>query len=88
MQLQSAIARLMRSQRPEKLAALREASGTDLNTANGWCVGQVHLRERLDRDSSLRAIAQPGAGARRGPVAGVLRPATPATSAAPRIGSR
>jgi EmrB/QacA subfamily drug resistance transporter len=57
LQLQSAIARLMRSQRPERFAALRSASGTDLNTANGWCVGQVHLRERLDRDTSLAAIA-------------------------------
>ncbi len=57
LQLQCAIARLMRSQRPEKFAALRTASGTDLNTANGWCVGQVQLRERLDRDTSLAAIA-------------------------------
>jgi hypothetical protein len=57
-QLQSAIARLIRSQRPENLAALREASGSELDTANGWCVGQVHVRERLDRDTSLAAIAQ------------------------------
>ncbi|MFF5290022.1 MDR family MFS transporter [Paractinoplanes globisporus] len=56
-QLQTAIARLIRSQRPERLAALREASGSELDTANGWCVGQVHVRERLDRDTSLRAIA-------------------------------
>jgi hypothetical protein len=57
-QLQSAIARLIRSQRPENPAALREASGSELDTANGWCVGQVHVRERLDRDTSLAAIAQ------------------------------
>jgi EmrB/QacA subfamily drug resistance transporter len=57
-QLQSAIARLLRSQRPENLAALREASGSELNTADGWCVSQVHVRERLDRDTSLTAIAQ------------------------------
>jgi EmrB/QacA subfamily drug resistance transporter len=57
-QLQSAIARLIRSQRPEKLAAMREASGSQLDTANGWCVGQVHVRERLDRDTSLATIAQ------------------------------
>ena len=50
-QLQSAIARLLRSQRPENLAALREASGSELNTADGWCVSQVHVRERLDRDT-------------------------------------
>ena len=57
-QLQTAIARLIRSQPPEKLAALREASGSELDTANGWCVGQVHVRERFDRDTSLAAIAQ------------------------------
>ena len=57
-QLQGAIARLLRSQRPENLAALREASGSELNTADGWCVSQVHVRERLDRDTSLTAIAQ------------------------------
>ncbi|HEU5265399.1 MAG TPA: MFS transporter, partial [Jatrophihabitans sp.] len=58
LQLQSAIARLFRSQRREKWAALRAASGTDLDAANHWCVGQVHLRERLDRDTSLVAIAE------------------------------
>ena len=57
LQLQSAIARLFRSQRPETFEALHESSGTDLDTANGWCVGQVRIRERLDRDTSLRAIA-------------------------------
>ena len=57
-QLQSAIARLLRSQRPENLAALREASGSELNTADGWCVSQVHVRERLHSDTSLTAIAQ------------------------------
>jgi MFS family permease len=31
---------------------------TDLDVANGWCVGAVHLRQRLDRVTSLAAIAQ------------------------------
>ncbi len=57
-QLQTAIARLIRSQPPEKPAAIRAASGSELDTANGWCVGQVHVRERLDRDTSLTGIAQ------------------------------
>ncbi len=70
LQLQSAIARLMRSQRAASLAALRESSGTDLDAANGWCVGQVHMRERFDRGTSLRAIAE-----RVRVPAAVLRPA-------------
>ena len=57
-QLQTAIARLIRGQRPERLAALRRASGSELDTADGWCVGQVHVRERLGYDTGLAAIAR------------------------------
>jgi hypothetical protein len=57
-QLQIAISRLFRSRGRAGLAQLREASGTELDVANGWCVGQVHMRSRLGRDTSLEAIAE------------------------------
>jgi MFS family permease len=57
-QLQTAIARVFRSKGPAAVAEIRDASGTELDVANGWCVGAVHLRARLDRDTSLDAIAR------------------------------
>ncbi|SOD71990.1 EmrB/QacA subfamily drug resistance transporter [Jatrophihabitans sp. GAS493] len=56
-QLQVAIARLLRSQGKRKLPALHRTSGTDLDIANAWCVGQVHVRERLGADTGLESIA-------------------------------
>lgn len=56
-QLQTAIARVFRSKGPAAFAEISEASGTELDVANGWCVGAVHLRQRLDRDTSLASIA-------------------------------
>ncbi len=57
-QLQIAIARLFRSRGRAGMTQLREASGTELDVANGWCVGQVHIRSRLGRDTSLESIAE------------------------------
>ncbi|MGX7680613.1 DHA2 family efflux MFS transporter permease subunit [Jatrophihabitans sp. DSM 45814] len=57
-QLQTAIARLIRSNGRKQLATLRESSGTELDVANGWCVGQVHVRQRLGINTGLETIAQ------------------------------
>jgi EmrB/QacA subfamily drug resistance transporter len=57
-QLERAIARLFRSRGRGAFAEIRQAAGTDLDVANSWCVGQVHLRSRLGRDTSLESIAQ------------------------------
>ena len=69
-QLQIAIARLMRRRGKEAISAIREAADSELDSANGWCVGQVHVRTRIGRDSGLEAIAQ-----RVRVPASVLRPA-------------
>ena len=57
-QLQTAIGRLFRKQGREAFVAIRERSGSALMVADGWCVGQVHVRARLGADTSLEAIAQ------------------------------
>ena len=57
-QLQIAIARLLRRQGREALPRVRERSGTSLDAADGWCVGQVHLREHVRADTSLEAISR------------------------------
>jgi hypothetical protein len=57
-QLKIAIARLFRKQGRVALPAIREASGTTLDIADGWCVAQVHVRDRLGADSSLAAIGR------------------------------
>ncbi|SDJ50143.1 drug resistance transporter, EmrB/QacA subfamily [Frankineae bacterium MT45] len=57
-QLQVAIARLLRSQGRRKLPALHRASDTELDIANAWCVGQVHVRESLGADTGLESIAE------------------------------
>jgi len=69
-QLQVAIARLIRSRGGAAMDRLRRCSGTDLDAANAWCVGQVHERDRFGGDTALSAIA----GRRRMP-AEVLLPA-------------
>jgi MFS family permease len=69
-QLQVAIARLIRTRGGAALDRLRRSSGTDLDVANAWCLGEVHLRDRLGSDTALSAIA----GRRRIP-AEVLAPA-------------
>jgi EmrB/QacA subfamily drug resistance transporter len=56
--LQVAIAWLFRSKGRDAFPAIRAASGTTLDVSNGWCVGQVHLRERLGADTSLAAISR------------------------------
>ncbi len=60
-QLQIAIARLFRRRGREASARSGEASGTELDVGDGWCVGQVHVRARLGRDS------QPGGDRAAGP---------------------
>jgi hypothetical protein len=58
LRLQTAIARIMRTRAPEAAEAIRAASGTALDVADGWCVGQVHIRERVGTDTSLQAIGR------------------------------
>jgi len=43
---------------PVPLEVVGEASGTTLDIADGWCVAQVHVRDRLGADSSLAAIGR------------------------------
>ena len=58
LRLQTAIARVVRARGREAATAIREASGTTLDVADGWCVGQVHIRERAGADTSLQAIGR------------------------------
>ena len=58
LRLQTAIARIVRTRGPEAAREIREASGTALGVADGWCVGQVHIRERASADTSLQAIGR------------------------------
>ena len=58
LQLQTAIARLFQRKGREAFVAIRENSGSDLMVADGWCVGQVHVRQSVGADSSLDAIAR------------------------------
>ncbi len=58
LQLQTAIARLFQRKGREAFVAIRENSGSDLMVADGWCVGQVHVRQSVGADSSLEAIAR------------------------------
>ena len=57
-QLQVAIARLFRSKGRAAFAGIYEASGTELDVADGWCVAQVHIRSRVGADTSLTAIGR------------------------------
>jgi EmrB/QacA subfamily drug resistance transporter len=52
-QLQAAIARVIRTKGPAELPLVRQRSGTAFDTSDGWTVGQVYLRSRLGRPTSL-----------------------------------
>jgi hypothetical protein len=69
-QLQTAIARLFRQKGRAALPGIYEDSGTTLDVADGWCVAQVHVRNRVGAPTGLPAIAKQV----RVPAA-VLRPA-------------
>jgi EmrB/QacA subfamily drug resistance transporter len=55
--LEVSVARLMAKEGRQAIPRLREISGTRLNIANGWCVAQVHLRNRHDQPTGMDAIA-------------------------------
>jgi hypothetical protein len=57
-QLERSLGRLLRREGRDHIPALRAASGTVLNEADGWCVGQVRIRSDLQLPTSLQAIAQ------------------------------
>jgi hypothetical protein len=56
LQLQNAIGCVIRSDPRAAATAIWAASGTTLGVSDGWCVGQVHVRERIDAGTSIRAI--------------------------------
>jgi EmrB/QacA subfamily drug resistance transporter len=56
LQLQQAVATLMRQAPREELAALR--AGTDLGPADTWCAVQVGVRRRLGVPASILAVAE------------------------------
>ncbi|WP_460629432.1 MDR family MFS transporter [Intrasporangium mesophilum] len=58
LQLQLVIARLVRRKGPAALAAVRESSGSALDSSDGWVVGQVYLRTRLGHTASLEDISR------------------------------
>src|SRR5690242_12464457 len=58
LQLQAAIARVVRTKGARELPAVRQESGSALGNADGWTVGQVYLRARLGRPTSLGEIAR------------------------------
>ena len=57
-QLQTAIARVIRQKGREAFATIHETSGTTLDVADGWCVAQVHVRDRVGAPTSLVSIAR------------------------------
>ena len=57
-QLERSLSRLLRREGRDHIPALRAASGTVLNEADGWCVGQVRIRSDLGLPTSLDAIAR------------------------------
>ena len=57
-QLECSLSRLLRREGRDRIPALRAASGTVLNEADGWCVGQVRIRGELGLPTSLDAIAR------------------------------
>ena len=56
-QLQVAIARLVRNKGRTELPKVRERSGASFGASDGWSVGQVYLRSRLGRTTTLAEIA-------------------------------
>ena len=65
-QLQLAVARLLQRKGRTHLPLVRERSGSTFGPADGWAVGQVYLRARLDRPADHRGDqpALPAAGRR------------------------
>jgi EmrB/QacA subfamily drug resistance transporter len=56
--LEIAIGRLMAKEGRTAIPGIRERSGTMLDIGNGWCVAQVHLRERHRQPTNMDAIAR------------------------------
>ena len=57
-QLQAAIARLVRNKGRTELPRVRERSTAAFGASDGWAVGQVYLRCRLGRTTSVEEIAR------------------------------
>ncbi len=57
-QLERSLGRLLQREGRDQLPALWAASGTVLNEADGWCVGQIRMRHDLGLPPSLNAIAR------------------------------
>ena len=57
-QLECSLSRLLRREGRDHISALRAASETVLNEADGWCVGQVRIRSDLGLPTSLDSIAR------------------------------
>ncbi|MFT4082886.1 MAG: MDR family MFS transporter [Nocardioides sp.] len=55
--LQRAIARLVRRARPTTFREIRESSGTALDAAAAWCVGQIDVRSRFGGATDLHTVA-------------------------------
>jgi len=79
--LQRAIVRVVRGTPPQRLREIRERSGTSLDAAAAWCVGQIALRQRVSGDTALAPIAR-----RYRLPAPVLAPAFAASVAAGYLG--
>jgi len=56
--LEVAIAWLFRRKGRDALPIIRRDSATTLDIADGWCVGQVHLRARVRGSANLEAISR------------------------------
>jgi EmrB/QacA subfamily drug resistance transporter len=56
-QLQASIARLVRNKGRTELPRVREQSGAAFDASDGWTVGQVYLRSRLGRTTTLEEIS-------------------------------
>jgi uncharacterized membrane protein len=57
-QLQAAIARLVRRKGRTELPEVRLRSGAAFGASDGWTVGQVYLRARLGRTTSVEEVAR------------------------------
>lgn len=58
LQLQNAIGCILRSNPRAAAEAVWASSGTTLDVSDGWCVGQIHVRERNGADTSIRAVGE------------------------------
>jgi EmrB/QacA subfamily drug resistance transporter len=68
--LEIALGRLLRSEGRRELPAVRAGAGSSLGISDGWCVGQVRVRQHLGVPATLTEVA-----ARTHVPAEVLRPA-------------